>query len=291
MPSFAIVVPCYKQEQFLGQCITSLLECDPPPNEIIASDNYCPDNSLYTLQQFAGRIKLIRPQAHLEMTKHLNFLMMNSTSDFTGVVCADDFVKPNYISVLGKLAEKNPSAVAVRAGWHSVDIHSRVISTHNLYSVILSRLRKFPESFIESCAGSKNPLISWAVNTKLFKSIGFFDEEIDICDWTAFLALSHIGDFATACEPIAFYRSDYRPGLEEMRLEKQTKDAILIGERYVLPVVNDLASGYRKRAVYAYREKLASIYYAYVSMESRYGRSPLHDIQSKATSLLDKLSL
>jgi glycosyltransferase involved in cell wall biosynthesis len=291
MKTFSIVVPCYKQDQYVEHCITSLLECKPPPNEIIASDNYSPDNSWNILQQFKGRIRLVRPQKHLDAPKHFNFLMKCSTSHFTGFVCADDFVMPNYIAVLRKLAERNSTAVAVRAGWHNVDINSRIISTRRLYSLMFSRLRKFPESFVESCGGSKNPFISWAVDTKRFESVGFFDEDNELCDWTAFLALSHIGDFATACEPIAFYRSDYRPGLAEMRLERQTKDAIHIGERYVLPVVNDLASGYRQRAVYAYRKKLASIYYAYVSMEFRYGRSPLPDIQSKATSLLDQLSL
>jgi glycosyltransferase involved in cell wall biosynthesis len=291
MTSFTIVVPCYKQEQYVEQCIASLLECKPPPNEIIASDNYCPNNSWNILQKFDGRLRLVRPHKHLDATKHFNFLMKCSTSRFTGVVCADDFVKPNYIAVLRKLAEKNPTAVAVRAGWHNVDINSRIIDTRRLYSLIFSKLRKFPESFVESCGGSKNPLISWAVDTKKFESVGFFDEDIDICDWSAFLALAHIGDFATACEPIAFYRSDYRTGLQEMRLMKQAKDAILIGERYVLPSVNDLASGYRERAACAYRKKLASIYYAYVNVETKYGRSPLPDIQSKATSLLDHISL
>jgi glycosyltransferase involved in cell wall biosynthesis len=290
MVSFTIVVPCYKQEKYVEQCINSLLECNPPPDEIIASDNYCPNNSWKILQQFDNRIKLMRPQMHLDATKHFNFLMKSSSSQFTGIVCADDFVKPNYIAILRNLAEKNKTAVAVRSGWHCIDNNSRITSSRRLYSVFLSRLRKYPESFVESCGGSKNPLISWAVNTKVFESIGFFDEDIDICDWSAFLALSHIGDFATACEPIAFYRSDYRPGLWEKRAIKQLKDAILIGERYILPAMMVLAPRYRARAASRYKRKLNSIYQAYVNAETKLGGSPLSDLGIKVASLNDQLS-
>jgi glycosyltransferase involved in cell wall biosynthesis len=290
MVSFAIVVPCYKQEKYVEQCITSLLECNPPPDEIIASDNYCPNNSWKILQQFDDRIRLVRPQGHLEATKHFNFLMKSSTSQFTGVVCADDFVKPNYIAVLRGLAEKNKTAVAVRAGWHNIDDSSRIMSTRRLYSLIFSQLRKYPESFVESCSGSKNPLISWAVNTKAFERVGFFDEDIDICDWSAFLALSRIGDFATACEAIAFYRSNYRPDLEEKRATKQAKDAILIGERYVLPALVGLAPRNRARAACGYLKKLTSIYQRYVNLETKSGRSPSPDMQSQISSLIDQLS-
>ena len=290
MTTFTIIVPCYKQEQYVGQCMTSLLDTKPAPDEIIASDNHCPNNSWSILQQFDSRIRLVRPQIHLEMTKHLNFLMKSSTSQFTGVVCADDFVKPNYIAVLRRLAEANASAVAVRAGWHNIDSNSRIISTRRLYSLLFSRFRKFPESYIESCSGSKNPLISWAVNTKAFERVGFFDEDIDICDWSAFLALSRIGDFATACEAIAFYRSNYRPGLEEKRATKQAKDAILIGERYVLPALVGLAPRNRARAACGYLKKLTSIYQRYVNLETKSGRSPSPDMQSQISSLIDQLS-
>lgn len=289
MVSLSIILPCYKQDRYVEQCLESLLECSPPPDEIIASDNYCPNNSLEILQRYSKRLRIVRPPSHMEMTKHFNFLMKSSTSDFTSIVCADDFVSVDYVAVLKKLAEAYPSAVAVRAGWHNVDINSMITSSRKLYSLAFSRLRAYPYNYIESCGGSKNPLLSWAVNTKAFESIGFFDEDIDICDWSAFIALSKIGAFATACKCIAFYRADYRPSLEQMRTEKITRDAILIGERYVLPMMSSLPARYRPIAARKYLAKLTTIYQQYCTAQGILGRIPLNDIRRKVSSLENTL--
>jgi glycosyltransferase involved in cell wall biosynthesis len=282
MTSLSIIVPCYKQKNYVDQCIQSLLRCEPQPREIIASDNFCPQGTYESISKYDGLVRIVRPQQHLPAVEHFNFLASLSNSEYTSIVCGDDYVYPDYVKVLTKLALRCPQASILRAGFHDVNHDGFIQKTHRLFSAFispywpynlnLSLLETYPRSLIRSAFGTTNPLISWAFNTNAFKKIGFFDVQTDICDWSAFIALSKLGPFVSSFRPIAAYRVGYRDYSEllSQRATTQINSAIHIGKSYIIPELNSLSSAHQKLFLKNYQHRLRAILdqYCYFLMET-----------------------
>ena len=54
LPTISIIVPLYNEEQFIGKCLESLVECEYPSNkkEIIVVDNGSCDSSFEIASEF-----------------------------------------------------------------------------------------------------------------------------------------------------------------------------------------------------------------------------------------------
>jgi glycosyltransferase involved in cell wall biosynthesis len=303
MSSLAIIVPCYKQSKYIDQCIKSILACSPPPDQIIASANHCPDGGEAILSKYSGLIQVVSPSRHLPTNEHFNFLASFSTCAFTSLVCADDYVKSNYVGVLSCLANRNPGASIVRAAYSVVDGKSKITRRASLLTSLVvhggvppisfSGIKPYPFNFIESCGGSIVPMLSWAFNTAKFTDCNLFSTSIDISDWQAFLALSLHGPFVTSHKQIAFYRANYRPidQVLRRRARKQLIDSIAIGRDMIMPILLDLDVSLRRRAIARYKRKLAEVASQYQQYLHRSGDSPdcelLKQYDLTKASLLD----
>lgn len=231
--ALTILVPCYNQGAYLRQCLDSIIAQSLKPFQVIVSNNYSTDDSSVILDAYRDHVSVVSPNQFLPATEHFNFMLSLASSPWVTFLCADDWIKPNYIDVLARLIAKCPEACLVRGGWHCVDINGKITSTRRLLSV--PRYSPPPVNFFESIVGPKSPMIGWAVNLQIFREIGFFDPKADLLDWTAMIALSDQKAFVTAHKPIAYYRLNYRPGIQEQRIRKQLDDCFYIADNYLLP--------------------------------------------------------
>lgn len=231
--ALTILVPCHNQGAYLRQCLDSVIAQSLKPFQVIVSDNYSTDDSSIILDSYRGHVTAVRPSRFLPVTEHFNFLLSLASSPWVTFLCADDWMKPNYIDVLARLIAKRPAACLVRGGWHCVDIDGKITSTRRLLSV--PRYSPLPVNFFESIVGPKSPMIGWAVNLQKFREIGFFDPQADLLDWTAMIALSDQGAFVSTYKSIAYYRLNYRPGIQEQRIRKHLDDCFYIADNYLLP--------------------------------------------------------
>lgn len=271
MSTLSILVPCYKQSQYTDQCIQSILACNPAPAQIIASANHCPDGSEKVLEKYANDVQIIAPPHHLPANEHFSFLASHSSSTFTSIVCADDYVAPSYVGVLSDLADRWPDAAVVRSAYTMIDGANRVIrraslrTTHYLPGkfppISFSMSKQFPFNFIESCGGSVLPMLSWAFRTDKLRNQNFFSSVKLLTDWQAFLDLSLEGAFITSHKRIAYYRANYRPlpDILMSRARVELLDAMSIGEKSILPCSANLENHLRRIALTRYKKKLANV--------------------------------
>lgn len=113
-PLVSVLTPVYNGEEFLQQCIESVLNQTYKNWEYIIVNNCSTDRSLEIAQKYAEkdpRIKIHNNKTHLGHLENGNlaFQKISSNSRYCKMVHADDWLFPECISRMVEIAETNPS--------------------------------------------------------------------------------------------------------------------------------------------------------------------------------------
>lgn len=107
-PKVSIVVPIYKVEKYLAQCVDSLIAQTLSEIEIILVDDGSPDKSGEIADQYAkndSRIKVVH-QKNAGLGPARNAGMKVASGKYIGFVDSDDWVKPGMFASLYEAAER-----------------------------------------------------------------------------------------------------------------------------------------------------------------------------------------
>jgi glycosyltransferase involved in cell wall biosynthesis len=111
----SIIVPVYNVENYLSECINSILNQTLVDLEIICIDDCSTDNSLKILSDYSKedpRIKIIRHQKNQGLGGARNTGLLHATSPFTAFVDSDDYIDRNMIECLYDSATENQTDMA-----------------------------------------------------------------------------------------------------------------------------------------------------------------------------------
>jgi glycosyltransferase involved in cell wall biosynthesis len=113
-PLVTILTPVYNGARFLRECIESVLAQDYGNWEYVIVDNCSTDETLAIAQSYAARDARIRVTTNAEfltMPQNFNnaFRMVSPRSAYCKVVCADDWIYPQCLGKLVRLAQAHPS--------------------------------------------------------------------------------------------------------------------------------------------------------------------------------------
>ncbi|NBC02875.1 MAG: glycosyltransferase [Bacteroidetes bacterium] len=113
-PLVSVLTPVYNGEEFLRQCIESVLKQNYENWEYIIVNNCSTDRSLEIAQKYAGkepRIKIHNNKTHIGHLENGNlaFQKISSDSMYCKMVHADDWLFPDCISKMVEIAEKYPT--------------------------------------------------------------------------------------------------------------------------------------------------------------------------------------
>ena len=119
-PFVSIVTPVFNCEEYLSECIHSVLAQTYRNWEYIIVNNCCTDGSLEIAQYFADSDPRIRIHnnsqfAGIVENHGIAFRQISPTSKYCKMVFADDSLYPECITEMVDLAEKNPSVGIVGA--------------------------------------------------------------------------------------------------------------------------------------------------------------------------------
>jgi len=110
----SVVVPIYNVEEYLEQCISSLLKQTLKNIEIILVDDGSPDNSGKIADEYAQKynnIKVVH-QKNSGLGPARNTGILHATGDYVGFVDSDDWVQDSmYDNLLKKAQESNADIV------------------------------------------------------------------------------------------------------------------------------------------------------------------------------------
>lgn len=123
MPKVSIIVPVYNVEQYLHECLDSVVNQTLHDIEIICINDGSTDESLKILREYEQkdeRIKVIsKPNSGYGHT--MNVGLDNATGEYIGIVESDDYVALNMYETLYKYAKKH-NVDLIKADFYSFTV-------------------------------------------------------------------------------------------------------------------------------------------------------------------------
>lgn len=118
---FSIIVPVYNVEEYLEQCLNSILHQTYQNFEIILIDDGSTDNSPGICEifksQFEDKIMMIH-QANKGLSGARNTGLNHATGDYILFIDSDDYIKPTMLEEIESKTKLNPDMIAFQ---HAVD--------------------------------------------------------------------------------------------------------------------------------------------------------------------------
>lgn len=113
-PALSVIVPVYKAEKFLSDCVDSILNQTFRNLEVILVDDGSPDGSGLICDEYAGkdsRIKVIhKPNGGASSARNAG--LDHATGKYIGWVDADDMIAPDMYEMLMNLIEEYKADIA-----------------------------------------------------------------------------------------------------------------------------------------------------------------------------------
>ena len=130
--TISIVIPVYRVEEYLKQCLDSILAQTYQNLQIIIVNDGSDDNSGQIIEQFQkidSRIEVIN-QENQGLSAARNSGIHAATGTYIVFVDSDDFVAPTYIDSLYQKIKENKADMAV-CGFVSVDENGKQLKRNN----------------------------------------------------------------------------------------------------------------------------------------------------------------
>lgn len=121
MPLISVIMPTYKVEEYLPQCLESVMNQDFQDIEIIPVDDGSPDSCGAIIDNYASQDERIHPihQKNGGYGKAVNAGMAKASGKYIAIVETDDYIEPDMLSSLYRVAEKYQASV-VKAGFRKL---------------------------------------------------------------------------------------------------------------------------------------------------------------------------
>lgn len=163
MTKVSVVVPIYNVENYLEECLESVINQTYKNLEIICVEDCSTDNSRVLLENFAqkdSRIKIIYHQTNRGLSAARNSGIDHSSGDYIYFIDSDDWIDDNYIENLVKAALDNNAEIVV---------NTNAISKYNKFSIAHLENKTYnhiENSFIDATPAIQN--IIWNTWTHLW---------------------------------------------------------------------------------------------------------------------------
>lgn len=186
---FSIIVPCYNQAHFLGDCISSIQSQSFTDWEVIIINDGSTDNTVEIAGQFASidaRIKLVnKPNGGLSSARNAG--MAVAQGKVLQFLDADDLLLRNCLKSVSDYFAAEPQTSILRVGYQYID---------EKHTHIIHQVRPSNKVFIISDVFTNNlgPCHSIFIKHDLAREIGDFDETLKSAeDWDFWIRAAKAG--------------------------------------------------------------------------------------------------
>ena len=119
VPAISVLIPVYNVEEYLEECVESVLKQSYQDFEIILVDDFSTDKSrsiCETLKARDSRIRTIYHTKNKGVSASRNTCLRAAIGKYIAFVDSDDLVKPNYLKEMYDIAEKTGADVVATGG-------------------------------------------------------------------------------------------------------------------------------------------------------------------------------
>lgn len=113
MPRISVIVPVYKAEAYLEECVNSVLSQSFPDFELILADDGSPDRCPELCEEFAARDARIRVfhQENQGQAAARNLALQHAAGEWVCFVDSDDAIHPQMLELLYREAQESGAAI------------------------------------------------------------------------------------------------------------------------------------------------------------------------------------
>ena len=115
-PLVSIIVPCYNHQEFVGDCLESIIGQSYCNIEVLVVDDCSNDDSYEIIESFRERLEqrfetvyLKRNEKNIGLVKNLNRLVKQSNGKYIKIIASDDMLLPYAIEQMVLFAEERPN--------------------------------------------------------------------------------------------------------------------------------------------------------------------------------------
>ena len=172
----SVIIPTYNLENYIGRCLESVINQSYSNLEIIVVNDGSTDNTQIIAEQYLrndSRIIVIN-QDNMGLSGARNTGLDVSTGDYIYLLDADDFINPNTIYKLLKIAIENKGLVIV-AGDHRIVYDSEMVDgDENIDDYLVSSINK-DQVQLNICEGLAPYGVVWnkLFDKRLFNNLRF----------------------------------------------------------------------------------------------------------------------
>jgi cellulose synthase/poly-beta-1,6-N-acetylglucosamine synthase-like glycosyltransferase len=211
-PLVSILIPTYNQRvEFLKESIQSAIHQSYSNIEVIISDNHSDKGIEEMVKAFDnGKVRLIKPQKHLQINQHFNFIASEANGDYISFLSSDDVLEPNCIERVMEYVLKENNIVMGYCENSIIDEKSQ-----KLYLIRNFKLASGIYNASDTAWRMLNNTEYWIIGSVIKKSEflkELFNDEVIAADWILGFKLLKYGKIAYVNQDLASIRFHERIG-------------------------------------------------------------------------------
>lgn len=244
LPLVSVIVPCYNHEEYIEECIKSIINQTYKNIELIVIDDGSKDSSPKLLKELSLIYNFhFEYQKNIGLSATLNKMINMSTGKYIALVASDDIYTLNKIEILVTEFENLDEDYGIVCGnAQFINNKSEKLfhkKNNNKYYDLISYyissredINIFSEfgSYTSILASNYIPALSTLIKRNILIEVGLYEEEITLEDWNMWLKLSKKYKMKYINEVVAFYRW-HDSNISKTMYKKLAMDTIYILER------------------------------------------------------------
>lgn len=165
-PLISIIIPIYKVEEYLDECIASIINQSYKNLEIILVDDGSPDNCPILCDEWAKRDSriIVIHKKNGGLSSARNAGLKTANGDYISFIDSDDFIDKDMYTLLLSSLQRNPQC-SIASCMLNKYINNTITKYSKLWVPQGDRIIKY-DKFAELCLSCK---INFTVTSKLFK--------------------------------------------------------------------------------------------------------------------------
>ena len=215
-PLVSLLIPCYNHEQFLDDCLESIIRQDYANIELLICDDCSPDNSYAKILSYKERLKarfprveILKNEVNCGVTKNVNRMLALAKGTYVKTLASDDAMAPNAIGEMVDYLQENPDIQVAVANGVTVLEQERYPNFTPQGNIYDSAPDFSPEGFFLRVARC-NPISAPAamVRMSVYETYGMYDETVKVEDYEFWLRVLKQGQtrFGFLDKPLLYYR-------------------------------------------------------------------------------------
>lgn len=205
-PLVSVIVPCYNHQQYIVNCIESIINQTYRNFELIVIDDGSSDQSPEILKELQKKYNFtLILQENIGLSASLNKAMQNfAQGTYISLCASDDYWCLNKLELQVRFMQEHPNIPMCYGKVHYINEDSVLLKNYDKNNNHLYGGNLFDDIFLFKL----HPPVNYMYRASLFDEIGYFDKDIYAEDYYMNLKTAKKYEIGFIDEYLSYYRVD-----------------------------------------------------------------------------------